>query len=420
MITRSLQYPIDKKISRVFAAVQIPLLFFVMLLHTPINADINHPLFWIGEFLNELGRITASCFFFISGYLIFARLDSLSASSYLALLRKRFFSLFIPYIVWICIPYIISKIQGADFPCDPFSEPRRFFFSNHPHWYSQPSLLGYSFTIIQYPIGNFVLWYVRDLIEFIILTPIFYLLLKATKKAMTPICIIAMILNIGFGGWQSVDFWPYLLGCSLAFNRTGFLSICRRYAPFATLLWLLLATASIYDRFITHPIAHPSGLCISRPQILLLNSSLLCGGIVLFGWTCRLVERSDAGHKHAANILRYLLLLAPASFFIYVAHEIPIFRQLRNITDHIVTNPDWQPYVSYFSYNIIRLALLLAIFFLLSRFMPRTMSIITGHRSARAYAPAAVSGAKPSQSASNGVSASSAPGLSDTRTPGET
>lgn len=412
--------PIDKNISRVFAAVQIPLLFFVMLLHTPINAPINHPLFWIGESLNELGRTTASCFFFISGYLIFARLDSLTAKSYFGLLRKRFFSLFIPYIVWMCIPFVISLLQGVDFPCDPFDEPYKFFYSNHPHWYSQPSLLGYSFTVIQYPLGNFVLWYIRDLMAFIILTPVFFLLLKVTKKAMTPICIIAMLINIGFGGWQSVDFWPYLLGCSLGFNRTDFLPLCRRLAPSVTLLWLLLCAVSVYDRFIAHPMADPTGLCISRPQVILLNSSLLCGGIVFFGWACRLVERSDDGHRLASGILRALLFLAPAAFFVYVAHEIPILRNLRYITDHIISNPDVQPYVSYFSYNLLRLALLAALFFLLTRFLPRTMSFITGHRSARAYAPAAKSGATPSQYASNALSASSAPDLSDTQTPGDT
>lgn len=277
-------------------------------------------------------------------------------------------------------------------------------------------MLGYTFTYIQFPTGNFVLWFIRDLMEYIILTPIFFLIFKVTKKAMMPICIIAIILNIGYTYWHVDALWPYLLGSAIAFNRIDFLPTCRRYTGAATSLWILLTLVYMYD----HLIENPTGEYLSRLQVLLLNCSMIFGVMATFGLTCKLVERSDAGHRLAANTLRYLLLLAPASFFIYVAHEIPIFRQLRNITDHIVTNPDWQPYVSYFSYNIIRLALLLAIFFLLSRFMPRTMSVITGHRAARVYAPASVSGAKPSQSASNGVSASSAPDLSDTRTPSET
>lgn len=411
---------IPNDLSRVFAAMQIPMFFLLLIFHTAIARGIGHPLFWIKETLDTLCYCIVPCFFLISGYLVIAGIEKLTVRSYFSLLRRRFVSLFIPYMLWLCISFIISRLHGLHCSAHPLHNPVGFFFAADPYPYFQPSLLGYEFGIRNTPAGLFPLWYIRDLMLLIVFTPAVYPALKCIKKAMTPLCITTIFLNVGFAGFQATSVWAYVLGCSLAYNRSDMLAFCRRPACVlsALALWLLSDIAYTWLRFVYMP-GH-DGNTSSPLQITLLNCCLLCGGIAIFGLFATLVSRSDAGHRAASRTLHLLLMLAPAGFFVYVAHEIWYFTQLQHVADLLVTDPQWQPYVSYLAYAPLRMTVLIALFFLLSRLMPRTMNLLTGGRASRVYAPAAAAGEAPSQFASNASAASSEPGQSGIQTQGET
>ena len=361
-----------------FAIVQIPLLILILFIHTYVSDDRSNPAFWVDAFITSLARTAVPCYFFMSGYLLFSIHDSFTPSNYARLLRSRFFSLFIPYMIWVCVPYVITRLQGRTFWVSP-REIIPFFYSTDYGWYSQPSLLGYYFDVIQPPGGNYVLWYVRDLMVFILFAPLIRFGLGYIKKAATPICVTALILNIGLAGYPATALWSFLLGCSLGHDRTDFLPLCRRLAPIAMPCWAAFAAMYVWSNT-----SLPSDAASDSLQgVFSINLSILCGGIAIFGIASIIDGRGSAGFPYSAKLVNLLIALAPASFFVYVTHAIDPATRLSFLTDSLVADPYWRPSVSYFAFNIVRLAVLIVIYFLLARLLPRTMSMLTGGRSLR-------------------------------------
>lgn len=412
-------------LSKVFAIVQIPLVVLILFIHTYADKDKSNPAFLVDAFITSLARTAVPCYFFMSGFLLFRLHDPSSRSDYARLLRSRFFSLFIPYMIWLCVPYVITRMQGGSFWISP-REITRFFYSADYDWYSQPSLLGYDFDVINPPGGNYVIWYVRDLMVFIILSPLIRLALKYTKKAAAPICATAIVLNIGLAGYPATALWSFLLGCSLGHGRTDFLPFCRRFAKMAAPLWAAFAAMYVWNR-ISLPTDAASD---SRTGVFFLNLSILCGGVAIFGLASRLAAKDPRNFPRSAKFAGLLVALAPASFFVYVTHELNFVTRFRFFTDSLVADPYWRPLVSYFAFNIVRLPLLIAVYFLMARLLPRTTALLTGGRSARrmhvsaarpgpAYVPGGTASGARSGSARSGEAASSAPGRCGTRTQDE-
>lgn len=397
--------------SRVFAAMQIPLLVFILFIHTFVTTDTSHPVFWLDAFVTSLARSAVPCYFFISGYLLFAKSNPSSPGRYFHMLRKRVFSLLIPYLIWVSAPYFIAVIQGDSFGVSP-REAARFFYSSSDYWYDQPSLMGYSFDVIAPPAGNYVMWYIRDLMTYILLSPLVRVVLVYTKKAAILMCITALLLNIGFAGQPATSIWPFMLGCAVAFNRTDFLAFCRSVAAISLCLWPLLSALYVWHLNVVLPTVDTS----SRVSVLLLDSSIFAGGVAIFG-SISIIERAHVSDPFCSRLFGTLLTLAPAGFFIYVTHTLEPVTALGVLTDSLVSHPTWKPIVSYFAFNALRLLMLMALYFMLARFLPKFTSLITGGRSVRGAAPRKRAGEAHSGSVRNASAASSAPGLCDTQTP---
>ena len=182
-----------------------------------------------GAFLQYLlggicGKLSVPIFLLISGYLFFREGSyELTKELWISKLKKRVFSLLVPYLLWNFIGYIIYAITvGFSF--------EDFF---HSFWVIDiPGRSGSS------PIDG-PLWYVRNLMIMVVISPIIAYMIKYTKWYLILIMTILWIIQIPpFNKGIGIAFYFFSLG--------GYLRVfdyhvenLQRYAKYLILAYLI-------------------------------------------------------------------------------------------------------------------------------------------------------------------------------------
>lgn len=154
---------------------RFPLIVLVVFIHANVSEsyEINGLTSSIEKFFaSYLTAGAVPTFFFISGFL-FCR-TGLTIDSYKNKLRRRVHSLLIPYLIWSSIAFAILSIKYL--PC--FSSLFDNLHKNPYDWY----LFFMSYIDRPVPEGSvtnhtpllFPLWYVRDLMILVLITPLLY------------------------------------------------------------------------------------------------------------------------------------------------------------------------------------------------------------------------------------------------------
>lgn len=188
----------------------IILTFIIVLLHSqPLNrigisTDDNYPLVYgVGVF----AQVGVPMFFFISAMLFYKSISAMSKIK--DKLRNRIRSLVIPYILWNVIfvgiywamthiPFIASMMNMLPVPSD---------------------VAGILLSIINSKYT--VLWFVKDLIVFCLMSPVFYVMLKS-KVVMIVGILGLVVLNMSYSmEYESIWHWlpVYLLGAYVGYNK---------------------------------------------------------------------------------------------------------------------------------------------------------------------------------------------------------
>lgn len=148
-------------------------------------------------------------FFLISGFLFFLKKDS-----YANKWRKRFKSLVIPYLLWcfvgFMIPFVLQRVLGLE---KMFSGTELKKIADFEAW----DYVRMFWDIRQGAPILSVMWFLRNLIVFVALTPVIELLCKYLKFAF-PIVLTVIYLFLPFGvpGVSSTSLWWFGMGCYFA------------------------------------------------------------------------------------------------------------------------------------------------------------------------------------------------------------
>lgn len=156
-----------------------------------------------GAFLQNLlggicGKLSVPIFLLISGYLFFREGSyALTKELWISKLKKRIFSLLVPYLLWNFIGYIIYAIK-VGFSLEDFF---------HSFWMIDiPGRSGSS------PIDG-PLWYVRNLMIMVVISPIIAYMIKYTKWYLILIMTILWIIQIPpFNKGIGIAFYFFSLG----------------------------------------------------------------------------------------------------------------------------------------------------------------------------------------------------------------
>jgi len=322
----------------------------ILFVHNQIAAD-NFPI------IHQIAGCGVPGFFIISGFLFFRNIEVYTVDVYKKKLKNRVKTLLVPYLFW--------NIAAAF--CSFVIVLYHYFHDGAPmNFWEQfnPWSVFVDYCHSGSPV-HLVMWFVKDLLILIIISPLIFWIIKRTKIWFLLFLILFAIdiLSIHIVGNLSI----------VAFSIGSYFSICHKEN------W--------------QSILYSKSFCLGLVALLLVIAGLrhfeLVGAldfghliVSLGALVCiPIIGRFNIGKKQA------LTMLSSASFFVYVVH---IFQPFGGITIH--TGSFWILEVILGKTNLVSLFFTCVLapfmtfvvcYFLyktLSKWQPRLLSIMTGCR----------------------------------------
>lgn len=297
--------------------------------------------------------IAVAWFFFFSGFLYFYHLeeDQFGKKWILGKWHRRLHSIVIPHVFWNLLNVVIVllvtwlfHIIGITINSDQMVGVEK----------------GPLFWFITGPI-NFPLWYLRDLIVMSLLAPAFYYPVKKWPWISLAVILILYLVSFKVDFFLFPTFSIFGMGAWMSIRKDNILAFCRLLNyPAAAFSFFLLPLATFfhgsdynYDQFF-RLLYIPSGM------ITFMN---ICDRLYNF--------------KGYRNLM---LKLTETVFFIYAAHEIYILGWTKGLFIRVFGETLPARWIAYLLVPVVTGAICLALFYLLKRVMPKTLSFACGWR----------------------------------------
>lgn len=328
--------------------------------------------FFIINLISEVfARICVPLFFVISGFLFFNRKE-FNYSIYKQKLKTRFKTLFIPFIAWnilaivwklkCFLPIVSSYIRPLEIK---FSVVRLFntlFFNSD----NNGIIVGSSSEPVMgiYPI-DIPLWYIRELMTMVLLSPIIYFIIKRLGYSFTLFaCLLWLFSPFFIPDTSYLDLLItalFFFSCGALFSMKGtdIIKKITRYnlVPFVYLLIAVidaLTKQAEYNEYI-----HRVGI--------------LFGIISIANISKRIIAHHEC---------KTLVTLSSSSFFIFAMHYL-IIGDLGRTVFIVLNITENNPYVMllfYFAIPIVTVLLCIITYQMLKRFSPKLCHLLSGGR----------------------------------------
>lgn len=322
-----------------------------------------------------IARSAVPIFFIISGYLLFLKVEDYSKTVYMAKLRKRLYSLVVPYFSWIVLLILwtlMFMVGGILLHGKPWTRIIVYFQENgYLHmlwdssvWEERTTWLG----VKTHNSGPVLLpfWYMRDLIMMVVISPVIYWLINKTKIIFLILLLAIYVFDIRVS-WMSGTFsWACLffsLGAYFAINKQDFTDVLWTWKKVICPVAVGLMVCQTYTGSAmgdeTSRMIHP-WLVIFQSFALILFASALCKYPKLY----------DINKK-----------LARTSFFIYALHPFILYYVIAAVNKIMPMGDTW--YVMTFSYlsaPLLCVGICIGIYCMLQKLMPGVLGVIIGER----------------------------------------
>ena len=316
-------------------------------------------------------------YFFISGFVFFLG-GQLSSQIYVRKMKNRFKSLFIPYIIWniiallsklavflLCLSFIFKNaymkqldVRMSTFLYELWDASKGMVIE--PEILSAPP--SQILTNEIFP-AYAPLWFVRDLMIVAISTPVLYWLLKRTRHYM--------VLTLGLLWFYSDILWGHAnqlitayfffsFGAYMSINGKDMLQVFGRYFKVSILAYFLLgATYMVASDY------YPEACDIIKKM------NVFAGLLFAYNLAAWLLQK---------RICKVSPFLASSSFFIYVSHGMICIHMPKLF--YLLFHPmsDVGVTAIYILSVVITLVLLLSVYYLMRRFTPKFLKVITGRK----------------------------------------
>lgn len=332
--------------SKTLNAVKMLMILFVIFIHmNPTTERCGEVAMW----WHSIVVVAVPVFFIISGYFFFYNVKEFNSFVYVTKLKKRGRTLLTPYLLWNLLPVFMivgGNLFSIIFRGKSFDALCSFFYGlwDEGLWH-----IWWDKTSGTMPFDS-PLWYVRDLIIVVCLSPIIYWLIKR----------IGLLLPVVIGILYVSGLWPNVTG----FSPTAYLffSIGATYALKNRLMidmqskmkYILLILASVF--FILQNVE--SVPIVNR--LFIIISSLL--------WI--------VGFSHLPDkVINIVSKYVSSVFFIYAIHNTFVLANTSKILLWLVDEK-----VCYWISPLITMMLCMAAYFLLKKILPRFTAFICGGR----------------------------------------
>lgn len=299
-----------------------------------------------------IGRLAVPIFFFISGYLFFYKIACLDMKTYQHKLTRRIKSLLIPYFIWNLIILVIYILL---FQC--YGIELKKFVEHLDLNTIIKAFVGFKQATGAFPIV-YQMWFIRDLISVIIISPIIFFLIKRLK-----------ILYIGFVGilWILGLEIPLICDYCLSMSSIFYFSFGAYFSIFG-----YQVMRNIYRlKFIGYSYPILLFLDLSTKSIVIHNIAILCGMILVF---------LIGGYLLESGKIRPNPFLSSSSFFVFAIHDPLLLSGIRKIIVMVLPNYSFLIVVGYFVTIALTVVISLCIYYIMKKHMPKTMALLTGGR----------------------------------------
>ena len=310
-------------------------------------------------------RVARPCFFMISGFLFYSKIEKWGKQVYIDKIKRRIKTLLIPYLLWNLIAVIIAAFflfirndsSLVTFWNDLWNNGILKVFWNYRS--NSYGVTQFGFHLQFYYPYNAPLWFIRDLIMMVFLSPAIYYFLKYTK-------IIGIII---LGIFFSTEIWIYTPGFSINafffFGLGAYFSIHGKNMIIElrkrTILWLLLATVSLI-------------LSIYN-QSVFFQLYIIFGSITIINIASYVLE---CGRLSTVN--KYILSLSKTSFFIFATHIIFLYYSSKLINIIIRSDSVFFLMVKYLTAPIFYVGICVGLYYVVNKIAPKVLKVLTGSR----------------------------------------
>lgn len=343
----------NELISRTIKNIRFPMIMGVVLIHCTLSSD-NCACNSIQHLFSDL--LPAACvpiFFLMSGFLFFWQIEEWNKESFLIKFKKRFHSLVVPYLIW-------NTFTIALFACMHLFLPSLINpnFENVPDWGLLHYLSAYWDGSGGFPI-NYPLWFLRNLIVMVYLTPLFYLL----------------VYRMGIVRWLGLAAFVVWY-----FTSESGTSMGAFYFYSGVLFAYLINKNTDLGGQILKRIAYASGVVFASMIVLsMMNMQLtpcdnnilrLSGTVALLGVFIDITKKG----------LELPKWLGESCFFIYLYHALPLLVLSRVLVKvlHPVSSFSW--IVVYFTNYLLIIVIGVVLYYILNRVFPHLTAVICGGR----------------------------------------
>ena len=333
----------DKTLSRAFDLLRFPMAILVVFLHidnAPRIAVMEYDWgadWWQSSyyfsiiFVDNIAKIAVPCFFFISGYLFFKGMKVFGAKDYFTKVRSRLRSLVVPYILWNLLAAIYLYVsQGLVL---------RPWYLN----FTEPA--------------NFPLWFLRDLIAVVLVSPLVYLIARYLKVvgsiAMAGLYVAGVVPPLWIFYFSSLFFFYLGAYCGMT------LFVPKRGGKWEAVLYIsatlmFAATIAAYG---------------TRTDAYLMPVYLIVGVMAAICFSCRLIDKG----------VKVIPVLAASSFFVYVSHKLGATFVAKLLFD-VLPHGYGTLTVRFIVAPFVAAALCLAVYVAWQKLSPRSLAFFVGRK----------------------------------------
>ena len=344
------------KLSLSIETLRFPLIFFIICLHCYTSTSAitrGHDIYFrlIYPFSLWLGETGVPAFFFISGLLFFH-----SKKTYLQKISSRVNTLLIPYLFfnalilcgYLCLMYLGKTVIIAD------KDLANYTFIDYIRAFWDRGVWDHgNGSPLQCP-----LWYIRNLMVLVIISPLIYYIVKYTK-ILFPVFFGLLWINAHDSAYTLQSLTMFSLGAYFPICDKNPIELCEKYKVFVTSVFFFLAVMDFLHLFVSVPFALPFH------RLSLIANTFF--GISFIGVFL---------YRHHI----YSSFLSKSAFFVFCIHY-PFVTNLRPIFARLSALSDIILVVAYFCSVVGVTLLCVLVFGLLKRIMPGFMNVVTGNRS---------------------------------------
>lgn len=332
-------------LSKTITFLRFPLIVAVVFIHTGLREEGEFPIYDMlyHAISDELSGIVVPLFFFISGFLFFFHSD-FSKQTYIHKLRKRIYTLLIPYLFWNLIPFIINLsnlLSSESLMSDIWIELRHNFWGCY---------------------GNYPLWFLRNLIIVTLFTPILYCFIKHSKASgivfLGAIWIFSEYFDTTIFGLSKTLFF-FSFGAWFSINQRDFTAMFFPIRWASAFTYVVLAASSTW---LWH--------CKITDCSYIHNISFIVGLVAIIGWVTYAIEK---------GIFHTNIFLAGSSFLIYAYHGIFIGYIMKCWMAVLPIN-EYTIVTGYFFIPLLTTAIGISIYAFLRKYFSAFTAFITGGR----------------------------------------